>query len=242
MSTRTCALIAVLVLPSGIASAADTSRYPRENAAFAGTFLGSYHGKHEDLLIMSLQIRTDPTYSAAQRTLIDRSMGILLDRALKEHVIDCAYAHSSKDLPSSRQDFEIQLYGALSHTYIAGNHVPSFGFIARYRDDPGSVGMAYVNLYYDHDNALPGYDHRHYLHIALNSDHMGPTSSYIYADDAEYWAGVIGHEFLHNLGYVHPTGYAGSFIKEYGKCVTGNGQSYEEAEDAVEDDVVYKGD
>lgn len=242
MSPRAVIVAAVLIALHGTASAADLSRYPRENAAFAGEFLGGYHGTYRDVLIMSTQVRVDPTFSPQQKRLIDSAMRILQARALEDHVIDCAYAHSHKDLPSSRSDLQIKLYNALSLSYVGGFAMPSFSFIARYQDDPRTVGRGYVNLYFDRDNPLPGYDHRHYLHVALNSDQMGPSSSYVYREDTEYWAGVIAHEFLHNLGYVHPTGYPGSFIKEYGKCVAGNGQSREEAEGALEDDVVEKDD
>lgn len=37
-------------------------------------------------------------------------------------------------------------------------------------------------------------------------------------DDA--WGGTIFHEFLHRVGYSHPTGYPGSLIKEAGLCIT----------------------
>jgi hypothetical protein len=164
----------------------------------------------------------------------------LLDRALKSHVIDCAYSRAHKDLPATRGEFEVQLYNALSLSYVHDAVMPSFGFIARYSGDSQSVGVGYVNLYYDRDNVLPGHDHRHYLHVALNSDFMGPSSEYVYRDNEEYWAGVIVHEFLHNLGYRHPTGYPGSFIKEYQLCLQGNGQSHDEPEGVVGDRVVAK--
>lgn len=227
-------------LHPGHAQAADVGRYPRENAAIAGDLLGGYAGSYQTFFIVSLQFRIDPTFSAQQKNLLDKAARILVDRALKPSVIDCAYDHSFKDLPGSRSGFERQLYNALSPSYLGEVAVPSFGFIARYSRDPDTVGRGYVGLYYDRDNVLPGYDHRHYFHVALNSDHMGPSSSYAYREDAEYWAGVVGHEFLHNLGYRHPTGYPGSFIKEYGKCIAGNGQSRDEVADAVEDASIEK--
>ena len=59
---------------------------------------------------------------------------------------------------------------------------------------------------------MPGQSDRHYFHIALNSDFLAP-SHYALAEDSDFWAGVMGHEMLHNLGYDHPHGYEGSFIK-----------------------------
>lgn len=232
--------VALCTVPAVDAVAADTSRYPYENAAFAGELLGAYIGSHMGFLVTSVQIRLDPTFSSEQKGLIGRSMRILVERALQSNVLDCAFKNSTKDLPSSKANFEVQLYNALSPSYISGLPLPSFGFIARYHDDPGTVGLGYLSLYHDRDKPLPGYDHRHYFHVALNSDHMGSSSAYYYRDDAEYWAGVIVHEFLHNLGYNHPTGYTGSFIKEYGNCLAGNGRARMEIFGTLQDEVIEK--
>lgn len=61
------------------------------------------------------------------------------------------------------------------------------------------------------------------LRIALNSDDLGSKSQYFLSNDIDYWAGVIVHEILHNLGYSHPKGYEGSFIKEFGRCTRYSG-------------------
>jgi hypothetical protein len=61
------------------------------------------------------------------------------------------------------------------------------------------------------------------LRISLNSDKLGSKSQYFLKNDIDYWAGVITHEVLHNLGYDHPNGYEGSFIKEFGRCTRYSG-------------------
>ena len=61
------------------------------------------------------------------------------------------------------------------------------------------------------------------LRISLNSDDIGSKSQYFLKNDIDYWAGVIAHEILHNLGYSHPNGYEGSFIKEFGRCTRYSG-------------------
>lgn len=40
--------------------------------------------------------------------------------------------------------------------------------------------------------------------------------------DVRNIAGTIFHEIMHNLGWNHPTGYPGSFIKEAGLCIVRN--------------------
>jgi hypothetical protein len=57
-----------------------------------------------------------------------------------------------------------------------------------------------------------------YLQISLNSRFFA-QSSFGLGNDPDYWAGVITHEILHNFGYLHPTGYDGSFIREFQNCL-----------------------
>ena len=45
------------------------------------------------------------------------------------------------------------------------------------------------------------------------------AAQFWFSKNPDYWAGVIAHEVLHNLGYEHPKGYPGSFINEFGNCV-----------------------
>lgn len=61
------------------------------------------------------------------------------------------------------------------------------------------------------------------LRVSLNSDDLGSKSKYFLKNDIDYWAGVMMHEILHNLGYNHPRGYEGSFITEFGRCTRYSG-------------------
>lgn len=204
---------------------ADQSHYPYGNFSnageYAGTFSGDYYGEP-----IHLALKLDPSFSVAEKAIIKKSVGIFIKRALSEPVISCAYAHSSKDFKhDDEKQFVEELYNALKIRSYNDFEFPAQAFIANYWGEKDSVGVAYVDLFYKTDFKLPGYQDRHYFHIALNSDFIGPEGKYYYANDEEYWAGVIAHEFLHNLGFIHPTGYTGSFVKEYGKCVAANGLS-----------------
>lgn len=214
--------------------------YPYNTVERAANIEKCYQGTCEGIFPLKLQVGIDYGFSSQQKSILDTALSLFMERALKPHVIDCAYRRSHKDFPVSREKFVAQLLESLRPLPINSlTTIPSFAFIAMYNNDYRSVGVGYVNLFYDTDKPLHPFSHRHYLHIALNSDYLGPGANYFYKNNAEYWAGVIAHEFLHNLGYRHPTGYPGSFIKEYGNCVHTNGIESELVE-GLEDLEVYR--
>ena len=61
------------------------------------------------------------------------------------------------------------------------------------------------------------------MRISLNSDDLGSKSKYFLRNDVDFWAGMVAHEILHNLGYSHPNGYEGSFVREFGYCTQYSG-------------------
>ena len=224
--------------------ARNTLHYPRNSVYHSANIKYSFSYMYKKLSPINLQLGLDTSFSKEEEAIIYNAVEIYVKRALSKRVIDCAYRRSSKDLPKSRQIFEAKVYDSMRPLIDKQTVYPSFSFIARYWNDDISLGTAYVNLFYDKDIPFPGTDHRHYLHIALNSDFLGPDSYYYLSTDADYWAGVIGHEFLHNLGYEHPTGYPGSFINEYGDCLYNNGLDMKyvkgQKKPVMKDIVIYK--
>ena len=216
----------ILLLMIGASAFADRSRYPYGDFRFAGEWIGLPIHKYPQATI-GLNIRVDPTFDQAEKNLIRAAMAIFIERALQPQVIDCAFDQATKDFIKDRSDFVAQLEDALGYRQLGDLIYPGYAYISRFFHDRRAVGIGYINLFYKTDDPFPGYSDRHYFYIALNSDFMGPGSRYQFAKDEEYWAGVIAHEFLHNLGYTHPTGYTGSFVKEYGQCVASNGTAAE---------------
>lgn len=215
--------VVVFYLICRLSFAGDYS-YRYDNVANAGNIFKCYTGAFDDCFVLKLQVGLDDKFYSKQKDLLDKALEIYLTRAMTNRVIECTYARAKKDLPTSPSKFKNQLYEALGPIQINGQlHMPSLAFISMYSGNQESVGIGYVNLFYDTDKPLLSFSIRHYLHIALNGDYLGEDADYCYNIDAEYWAGVIGHEFLHNLGYRHPNGYEGSFIKEYGHCIETNG-------------------
>lgn len=229
------------IVPISSVFAQDVSRYPEGNVFHSANIDFSMDaGSKEQPL--SIQVGFDDTFSEEQKKLLRRSLRIFLERSLKKSVLDCAFRNSDKDLPEKPAVFESQLRSALSILKVGECKMPSFIFIARYSNDPKSVGLGYIGSFYDEDKAFPGQHCRHYLHVALNSDHLGEgaSSGYRYRASEDYWAGVLGHEFLHNLGYVHPGQKKGSFICEYTKCLHRNGADAEDLEGELPDIHVEK--
>jgi hypothetical protein len=55
--------------------------------------------------------------------------------------------------------------------------------------------------------------------VRLNTGLLGSSSFYL-GTCPHYWAGVIAHEMLHNLGHEHPANvYEGTFIRAYERAV-----------------------
>lgn len=177
------------------------------------------------------QLGINNSFALNQKKIIENSFKLMLQRILSPQVISCAFMKSFKHRPISKTEFIMQLEDALTGVTVAGSLLPSFVFVANYQNDKKSVGVGYVNLFYDTDYPFPGFPYRHYLHFALNMDYLGKHENYVYANDLEYWAGVMAHEILHNLGYIHPDGLQGSFIHSFGKCVQNNGAQLMEIEE-----------
>ncbi len=235
-------LLSVLpVIPATALADRDATHYPNEGAYHSTEHIGDYKGNYQGTFALATQVRVDPSFTDGQKGILKDAMEVFMERALKKETIDCAYATSTKDLPKSRDKFEIDLVTALSSFVVDGVKFPAFIFVARFWNDPKAVGIGYLNLFYDKTLALPELGQRSHLHIAINSDFLGYDSRYFFAKYKEYWAGVMGHEFLHNLGYDHPSGYKGSFIEEYGNCLTTNGAKLEAPKEKVGDRKVEKG-
>jgi hypothetical protein len=203
---------------------ASHATYSYDTVANAAHIEKCYKSTHEGLFPLKFQVGFDNQFSLLQEKVLDEALEIFIDRALKESIIECAFSRSYKDLPESRDEIVINLFEALRPLHINGDtHMPSLAFINMYEEDSKSVGIGYLNLFFDTDKPLHPFGYRHYLHIGLNGKYLCNIDYYL-GNDASYWAGVIAHEFLHNLGYSHPTGYKGSFIEEYGFCLQTDGK------------------
>lgn len=207
------------------------------------TYYFAHERKNKSPLMVQLGV--DTTFSATQKKIIEKSFEILLQRASAHHIIQCAFKSSYKNMPYSKAYLVSQIEEALSISTVNGISIPAFVFVAKFDGDDESVGLGYVNLFYDTDNPFPGQLYRHYLHFALNIDYLGKQKNYVYAHDFDYWAGVMGHEMLHNLGYIHPDGANGTFIQAYGHCIQNNGVEKMNTIDAtiknqLEDREIYK--
>ncbi len=198
----------------------DKTRYPEDNLSNAGEFLNTVQFTFEELFPIFTQFSIDPTFTANQKEIVKKASTILVERILNKNVHDCAFKHAKKNVPKDKSDFLYKLVGAFNVRSIQGEiHAPSLVFVARVWDEPKTVGVAFFNLFFDTTKPMPGFKNRHYFHFALNSDYIGDKSSYIYANDSEYWAGVMAHEALRNLGYEEGNEPRESFTEEFALCL-----------------------
>lgn len=234
------ALVSGSVLFADSVFARDVTRYPRYHPRHSANIVGAFGSVYDDVLRIRTQLGLDSSFTEQQQELLKEAMKVVMQRALKEPVISCAFKQASKNLPESKEIFVEQMLSALALIQNQETLFPAFVFVGRFWDDPKTVGIAYQDLFYDTEFPFPGYTHRHYLHVAINSDFLGNSTGYRFGNDVNYWAGVLAHEFLHNLGYGHPTGYERSFIREYEVCLRNDGLEQAPIEDEVFDRVVEK--
>lgn len=208
----------IIAFLSCITNAKDLSHYPYENFAYTGYQLGVYNSV-AGVIPLSASANVDASFNLGELQVLNEAMKVLVEYALKSEVIDCAYKNSSKDFPESKEKFKSQLYEVFTWRHMNDLFYPGNFYISQFHEYEDVAGLGYMNLFYDKNKPLPGYKDKHYIHIALNSDYIGDEDQYSLSTNSKYWAGVIAHEMLHNLGYDHPSGYVGSFIKEFGNCV-----------------------
>lgn len=207
----------------------DLLRYPRNNFAHTGERIAEFYSTYRKVMPQTLTVQVDDTFDFVDKQLLKQASEIFFERALKDEVIECALKKSYRGIPESISQFKMQLYETLGLRKFGDLYHPASLFIAKFQRE-GVVGLAYLNLFFDHENHLPGYVDKHYLHIGINDGYLG--SSKWYGHDVQYWGGVIAHEILHNIGLTHGSGstyendYVGYFITEYGNCVEYNGLSY----------------
>ena len=123
-----CGLIASLTLPSLLSA---RERYPYDSVAHASNIERYYSGSYLDVLPISIQLGLDETFDDQEVGIIDRAMRIFVDRALDERILNCAFRHSYRHMPASRQSFIDRLYLAISPVYVNGQPLPAFAFILR---------------------------------------------------------------------------------------------------------------
>ncbi|MDV3002991.1 MAG: hypothetical protein N5P05_004646 (plasmid) [Chroococcopsis gigantea SAG 12.99] len=187
--------------------------------ALASTHLDTAYIQPRSLVYSAGNFRTyaDNKFDGFQQALIGPAAKRLHEKMNNQRgkILDCAYQRASKDLPSSRQTIDNQLKTVFVNA-ASGNR-PIKMTVAYMWSEKDNVGKAPVG------NSSQFPEQGDLLRVALNSDYIGAQTTYHLKNDFDYWAGVLAHEVLHNLGYRHPTGYKGSFIEEFGICVQLNG-------------------
>ena len=148
---------------------------------------------------LSLAVQIDPAFDEqARRTLIEASE-LFVRHALDEGVIGRAMAAgASRGGPRDAAALRAHLSDALS----ARSGEPALLVISLYRGNAW-WGGAKLNFFHDRTYHLARVPPpRGYLYIRLNADKLRAGEPH--GRDPAFWAGKIGHEVLHNLGYSHP--------------------------------------
>ncbi|MEH2466329.1 hypothetical protein [Nostoc sp.] len=212
---------AVIIAPGLVATAVD--------------YLDTAYIRPTTLVYSSRNFQTyaDNAFDGYQKAVIGPAAKLLHERLNNDQqrakVINCACSRSSKDFPTSRKAIDDQLKQVFVNS-ASGNR-PIKMTVTYLKGLKNVVGRGIVG----DSGQFP--EKGDLLRIALSSDYFGSQSSV--NNGYDYWANVMAHEVLHNLGYKHPTGYPGSFVEEFGICVQFNGE--QPAQLGLTDSDVYDG-
>ena len=183
--------------------------------------------RHEDYIIhkgLRDPYYLDTDFTMAERELLESALHILYRRLFKFPYdlleggfktagvsIDADYWQRARDNIASdarlaqRHLVTQQFTRLIGHVFTHGNKFPSIHIDAYldaedYAVARASVGVVLLSAGPDGLTAEPGL-----FRLRINRYYLLATSRPEYRDSA-YWAGVIMHEMLHNLGHMHPEG------------------------------------
>jgi hypothetical protein len=164
--------------------------------------LGSYRGS---------ALYADKEFTSVQHDLLLESLKKVFFRRDKQRIRDDAWARTEHDEQPVNGlitgDTRVQTFTAyVRKMFTSGTRI----YVTKIFDAGNTVGLGWVNIV-DYD-AVP----KKYF-VGLNADYM--TNSYSWGLNYHYWASVLAHEMLHNLGYRHEGGYPGSLITEWGTAI-----------------------
>ncbi len=168
-------------------------------------------------------IYIDKTFTAEQHRLIAQAahqVGMRMKNpGIQAELAQCAARNSSKEGPSSLAKFnEIVSYhftqGPRTFVYITAfsGTSPKPGHSSPF------IGLGWIGSISSvpRGKATDATGPYAILHIAINRDFIPEDSS---KNNIVLIAETIAHEFLHNLGFTHNSGYAGTYIEAYEDCM-----------------------
>jgi len=180
-------------------------------------------------------------FSNEQREIITEAAKIMSSRMLTKRILDCTYRNADKDFTgkdkfgygTDREHLSRMLYAAvLRDGYEGGPGWDKVGdiYVDYFEKDytPGqtfTLGQAIID-YFASSSSYEAYhkndSRRWHGRMEINAKPIGSNLP-IDKSNASALAGTMAHELLHNVGWDHPQGYPGTVIKEYGLCISRNG-------------------
>lgn len=158
-------------------------------------------------------------WSADQKNLLRFAARRAVTRMFDEDILECAKDAAHKNFPSRTEWRRIRkLQDDISVASIEIKPLDlSCPVVGRV-----TTGRAYIDYIKQETDGF-GRDIMKF-EIKLNDDCIGDHADRHNSTNADFWAGVIAHELGHNIGLKHPSGYPGSFLREWERCVEHDGE------------------
>ncbi len=177
-------------------------------------------------------------FSDLERDLLTRAMSVFNQRFLQKRVLQCANKTATHSQikesyfpllsngdfwqPAKKQGglLNAQLFAMNAQLDRQGQKfMPDFDLMAYNDEKDGAVAFVYNNHHVVvEDDFMTGT-----FEIHLNQHFLGTGGQY---SDPVYYAGVIVHELLHNLGHLHPKGDYRDYLQmiAFEKCLRADGK------------------
>lgn len=201
-------------------------------AGFAGALALPSSADAANPYYRPISYQPDYSFSKAQLALVGKAVNLVAARMLDPRML--AYAHPNFQYymvhaPGrtfrNKADFEgwfhyIQMQAlrvmGFPPLYVYGQYDAGGSWTGR-----GSISSATAE-YASVRGSQPKYYTQGKFVVTLNTALLGNGRLH-YGNSADYWAGAICHEMLHNLGHQHPVGvYNGQFMRAYENAVARN--------------------
>ncbi len=151
--------------------------------------------RHEEV---GIRVFVDRQFSRTEQKLLEESVDDFIRYYLHDDVIECAYKKADdRNHVWTRRRFENEMLFLFRH-YQDIDKERKIYITSFYHANSQANAQANVSVFTTPDYKMEKVSRENYFHINVNAAQLQKRN-----DPAE-WAGVIAHEILHNIGFLHP--------------------------------------
>ncbi len=191
-----------------------TSRFDSIRQEYGNTVAEPY--RHPNVGVKTL---VSQQFGTEEVSLLGDAVRLFIKYYLHPDTISAAYNNVQGSNQWTRRRYENEMLYLFRDYGDSDPRSRRLYITAFYHRNTDAVARARVGVFTDGDYRMEDTSRANYFHIDINAGNLGEMGN-----DAALWAGVIAHEILHNIGFIHPefdrTGNRVDFIYQYGDHLT----------------------